>query len=226
VVAVYAATGHTGRFVVAELLRRGFVPVAVRSNQTTTKPSEKGAATMKLTTTTHVSVDGVMQGLGGPDEDRRGGFERGGWAIPLFDDEAATFVDQVYQRADAFLIGRRTYEIFAGYWGAPARAAAAVEDPGSNPIAAALNTRPKYVASTTLTDPQWTDTTVLSGDVAAAIGELKAKPAGELQVHGSGAPGPLAARQPAGRRDHPAHLSRGHRPRHAAIPRHRSGHSA
>jgi dihydrofolate reductase len=141
---------------------------------------------MKLTTTTHVSVDGVMQGLGGPDEDRRGGFERGGWAIPLFDNEAATFLDQVYQRADAFLFGRRTYEIFAGYWGAPARAAAAVEDPGSNPIAAALNTRPKYVASTTLTDAQWADTTVLSGDVAAAIGELKAKPAGELQVHGSG----------------------------------------
>ena len=72
---------------------------------------------MKLTTTTHVSVDGVMQGLGGPDEDRRGGFERGGWALPLFDDEAAAFLDQVYQRADAFLFGRRTYEIFAGSWG-------------------------------------------------------------------------------------------------------------
>ena len=70
---------------------------------------------MKLTTTTHVSVDGVMQGLGAPDEDRRGGFERGGWAMPLFDNEAATFLDQVYQRADAFLFGRRTYEIFAGY---------------------------------------------------------------------------------------------------------------
>jgi dihydrofolate reductase len=133
---------------------------------------------MKLTTTTHVSVDGVMQGLGAPDEDRRGGFERGGWAIPLFDNEAATFLDQVYQRADAFLFGRRTYEIFAGYWGAMA-------DSG-NPIAAALNTRPKYVASTTLTNPQWADTTVLSGDVAAAVGELKAKPGGELQVHGSG----------------------------------------
>jgi dihydrofolate reductase len=133
---------------------------------------------MKLTTLTHVSVDGVMQGLGGADEDRSGGFERGGWALPLFDDEAATFVNQVYQRADAFLFGRRTYEIFAGYWG--------VMTDSDNPIAAALNTRPKYVASTTLTDPRWADTTVLSGDVAAAISELKAKPAGELQVHGSG----------------------------------------
>jgi len=133
---------------------------------------------MKLTTTTHVSVDGVIQGLGGPDEDRRDGFERGGWALPFFGDEAATFLYEVYQRADAFLFGRRTYEIFAGYWGAMADS--------SHPIAAALNTRPKYVASTTLTDPQWADTTVLSGDVAAAIGELKAKPAGELQVHGSG----------------------------------------
>jgi dihydrofolate reductase len=143
------------------------------------KPGEKGAATMKLTTTTNVSVDGVMQGLGGADEDRRGGFERGGWAGPLFDNEAATFLNQVYQRADAFLFGRRTYEIFAGFWGA-------FEDPSTNPIAAALNTRPKYVASTTLTDPQWSDTTVLSGDVAAAVGELKAKQGGELQVHDSG----------------------------------------
>ena len=84
---------------------------------------------MKLTTITNVSVDGVMQGLGGADEDRRGGFERGGWALPLFDNEAAAFVNQVYQRADALLFGRRTYEIFAGYWGA-------MSDPGSNPIAA------------------------------------------------------------------------------------------
>src|SRR4029450_2169585 len=134
---------------------------------------------MKLTTTTKVSVDGVMQGLGGPDEDRRDGFEHGGWALPLFGDEGATFLNQVYQRADAFLFGRRTYEIFAGYWGVMA-------DSG-NPIAAALNTRPKYVASATLTDPQWADTTVLSGGLAAAIGELKARPAGELQVPGRGA---------------------------------------
>jgi dihydrofolate reductase len=133
---------------------------------------------MKLTTTTQVSVDGVMQGPGGPVENRRGGFERGGWAH--FDDEASTFVDQVYQRADAFLFGRRTYEIFAGTWGT-------WPDPGNSPIWQALNTQPKYVVSTTLTDPQWANTTVLSGDLATAIAELKAKPAGELQVHGSGA---------------------------------------
>src|SRR5436190_9916080 len=136
---------------------------------------------MKLTTITHVSVDGVMQGLGGPDEDRRGGFERGGWALPLFenDNEAATFLNEVYQRADAFLFGRRTYEIFAGSWGSWA-------DPVDSPIWKALNTQPKYVASTKLTEPRWANTTVLSGDVAAAVGELKAKPGGELQVHGSG----------------------------------------
>jgi dihydrofolate reductase len=133
---------------------------------------------MKLTTITQVSVDGVVQGNGGPDENRSGGFERGGWARPLFDSEAMTFVDQVYQRADAFLFGRRTYELFAGYWGMR-------EDLG-NPIVGALNTKPKYVASNTLTDPKWSDTTVVSGDVATAIGELKAEPGGELQVHGSG----------------------------------------
>jgi dihydrofolate reductase len=135
---------------------------------------------MKLTTITMVTVDGVMQGLGGPDEDRRGGFERGGWVAPLFDNEGGTFLNQVYQRADAFLFGRRTYEIFAGSWGT-------WDDPGDSPIWTALNTKPKYVASTTLTDPRWANTTVLSGDLAAGVGELKAKPAGELQVHGSGA---------------------------------------
>jgi dihydrofolate reductase len=137
---------------------------------------------MKLTTITHVSVDGVMQGLGGSDEDRTGGFERGGWALPLFDDEAETFLGEVFQRADAFLFGRRTYEIFASSWGTGSWGA----NQGDNPISVALNARPKYVASTTLTDPQWADTTVLSEDVAAAVGELKAKPGGELQVHGSG----------------------------------------
>jgi dihydrofolate reductase len=135
---------------------------------------------MRLTTTTIVTVDGVMQGLGAPDEDRSGGFERGGWVTPVFDDEAMTFLNQVYERADAFLFGRRTYEIFAGSWGT-------WDDPGESPVWTALNTQPKYVASTTLTDPLWANTTVLSGDLAAAIGELKAKRGGELQVHGSGA---------------------------------------
>jgi dihydrofolate reductase len=135
---------------------------------------------MKLTTTVQVSVDGVMQGNGGLHvEDRRLGFERGGWARPLFDSEAMRFVDQLYQRADAFLFGWQTYDIFAGYWG--------VMEPGSGPIADSLNTRPKYVASARLTEPRWADTTVLSGDLAAAVGELKATPGGELQVHGSGA---------------------------------------
>jgi dihydrofolate reductase len=135
---------------------------------------------MKLTTTTQVSVDGVMQGNGGRHaDDLADGFERGGWARPLFEDDALRFVQDFYQRADAFLFGRRTYDLFAGYWG--------VRTDLEDPIVGALNTRPKYVASNTLTEPQWADTTLLSGDVEAAIGELKAKPGGELQVHGSGA---------------------------------------
>src|ERR687896_1165301 len=137
---------------------------------------------MKLTINMNVSVDGGMRGLGGPEEDRRSGFERGGWALPNFDSETAALVGQVFQRADAFLFGRRTYEVFAGSWGTGSWGA----NRGDNPISAALNTRPKYVASTTLTDPRWADTTVLAGDVAAAVSELKAKRAGELQVHGSG----------------------------------------
>ncbi len=134
---------------------------------------------MKLTTITHVSLDGVMQGLGGAEEDRSGGFERGGWAIPLFDKEAESFLVEVLGRADAFLFGRKTYEIFAGYWG--------VMDPSESAIAEALNTKPKYVASSMLTEPEWDGTTVLSDDVAARVAELKAKPGGELQVQGSGA---------------------------------------
>jgi dihydrofolate reductase len=145
------------------------------------QPDEKGTITMKLTVNMNVSVDGVMQGLGGPEEDRSGGFERGGWAMPHFDSETAALIGEVYQRADAFLFGRRTYEVFAGSWGTGSWGA----NEGDNPISVALNTRPKYVASTTLTDPKWADTTVLSGDVAAAVGELKAKPGGELQVVGS-----------------------------------------
>jgi dihydrofolate reductase len=133
---------------------------------------------MKLTTITQVSVDGVMQGNGPSEADRKQGFERDGWAMAAFDSEATAFVNQFCERAGGFLFGRRTYEIFARYWGALA--------PGSGPIADAFNTKPKYVASNTLTEATWSDTTVLSGDLAEAVGELKARPGGELQVHGSG----------------------------------------
>jgi dihydrofolate reductase len=136
---------------------------------------------MKLTTMTQVTVDGVMQGNGGAsDEDRRSGFERGGWAMGVFDDESMAFITETYQRADAFLFGRKTFEVFAGSWGV-------IEEMRVHPIGVALNETPKYVASTTLTEPGWANTTVLSGDLAAAIRDLKAKPGGELQVHGSGA---------------------------------------
>lgn len=120
---------------------------------------------MKLTTNQQISVDGVVQ-------------DNGRWARSQFDDEALNFVGDFYQRADAFLFGRGTYDLFAGYWG--------VRKDMDDPIVGALNTKPKYVASHTLTDPRWADTTVLSGDVVAAIRELKGMPGGELQVHGSG----------------------------------------
>ncbi|HEY2277153.1 MAG TPA: dihydrofolate reductase family protein [Streptosporangiaceae bacterium] len=135
---------------------------------------------MKLTTITQITVDGVVQGNGGAsDEDRRNGFERGGWARGAGDDETRALITATYQRADGFLFGRRTYELFAGGWGS-------VGELRAHPIGVALNEKPKYVASATLTEARWAGTTVLSGDLAAAIGQLKAQPGGELQVHGSG----------------------------------------
>ena len=134
---------------------------------------------MKLTTITQVSVDGVMQGPGAnPVEGEGGVFERRGWAH--FDNEAGTVMDEIFQRTDAFLFGRLTYEHFADTWGM-------WDDPGDSPIWTALNTKPKYVASTTLTNPRWTNTTVLSSEIASAVRDLKSKPGRELQVHGSGA---------------------------------------
>jgi len=134
---------------------------------------------MRLTTTTNVTVDGVMQGLGGPDEDRSGGFERGGWVIPLNDKESGDFINQIYGDATAFLFGRRTYEIFADSLGTMAELI-------RHPFGVALNGRPKYVASTSLTNPKWAGTTVLTGDVAAAVRDLKTHQDGELLVPGSG----------------------------------------
>lgn len=131
---------------------------------------------MQLTATMMLSLDGVYQGPGGPDEDRRGGFERGGWVAPYASPEMGRFLAEMFDRADAFLLGRRTWDIFEGYW--PQQ-----DDGGA--ISRAFNGLPKYVPSTTLRDPGW-DTHVIDGDVEARIRELKAAPGRELQVHGSG----------------------------------------
>ncbi|MDO0937790.1 dihydrofolate reductase family protein [Streptomyces sp. DG2A-72] len=133
----------------------------------------------KLVSQIFVSLDGVYQAPGGPQEDTRGGFEQGGWTVPYADEDFGAFVTEVFGSVDAFLLGRRTYDIFAGYW-------PKVTDP-ADPVASKLNALPKYVASSTLTDPEWSGTTVLSGDLAKEVTALKEHTDGEIQVHGSGA---------------------------------------
>src|SRR3954453_6682235 len=132
---------------------------------------------MKLVATMMLTVDGVYQGPGGPDEDRRGGFERGGWTSPYADEEGWRILTSNFERADALLLGRKTWEIWEPYW---------PKHDAGDPVSHGINVLPKYVPSTTLKDPTWQNTHVISGDVDAAVRELKEKPGREIQVHGSG----------------------------------------
>ena len=132
----------------------------------------------KLVVGTFVTLDGVMQAPGGPDEDREGGFQHGGWLVPYFDDKFLAIMTEWTTHAGAFLLGRKTYEIFAGSWPKST-------DPADE-IATALNTRPKFVASRTLETVSWRNSKLLNGDVADQVARLKAQDGGEIQVHGSG----------------------------------------
>ncbi|MDT9692056.1 dihydrofolate reductase family protein [Streptomyces sp. P9(2023)] len=132
----------------------------------------------KLSLTQFVTLDGVYQAPGGVEEDRRGGFEHGGWSVPFGDEDFGAFVSEVFTRPAAFLLGRQTYEIFAGYW--------PKHDDPDDPIPSQLNALPKYVVSTTLKTADWAPTTVLGGDAVQEVTALKDRVDGEIQMHGSG----------------------------------------
>lgn len=133
----------------------------------------------QLTLTTFLTLDGVMQAPGGPEEDTSDGFTYGGWVAPFLDEGMGAFMTEVFDRAAAFVLGRHTYDIFAAYW-------PGVTDPG-DPIASRLNALPKYVVSTTLEKADWQNSTVISAGVAEEVARIKDRTeGGELQIHGSG----------------------------------------
>jgi dihydrofolate reductase len=132
----------------------------------------------KIVVSEFLSLDGVMQAPGSPTEDPSGGFDKGGWQLPYFDDSFGEFVMAGFSAAEGLLLGRKTYEIFAAYW--PNAAA-------DDPIGGTMNGFRKYVASSTLSEPlAWQNSTLLKGDVADEVSKLRAAPGGEIQVIGSG----------------------------------------
>jgi dihydrofolate reductase len=161
------------------------IPGGPVRNQGESRPHPAGAGqddkerAMRLTVTTFVTMDGVMQSPGAPQEDPRGGFDLGGWLPPLFDEDTGQYMNEVFDKADAILLGRRTYEAMAGFW-------PSVTDP-ANRVGVALNSLPKHVVTSTLTELSWANSVPVRGDIAQHVAELKKAPGRELQVHGSAA---------------------------------------
>jgi dihydrofolate reductase len=132
----------------------------------------------ELVVHTFLTLDGVMQAPGGPEEDPSGGFEHGGWSVGYWDEEIENAMGEAMSTPFDLVLGRKTYEIFAAHW-------PLVTDE-NDPLATSLNSKPKYVASRTLDKAEWNNSTLLKGDVAEEVAELKRQPGGDLQVQGSG----------------------------------------
>ncbi|WP_029601855.1 dihydrofolate reductase family protein [Halococcus hamelinensis] len=140
--------------------------------------SHTNDSTGRLAVQTFLTLDGVMQAPGGPEEDRDGGFDQGGWTVNYWDEQMGEVMDEQMNEGDALLLGRRTYDIFAAHW--------PNIDPEDDPTAAKLNDVPKYVASRDLSDVEWENSTLLEGDVAEAVLGLKGKYEGQtISVSGS-----------------------------------------
>jgi dihydrofolate reductase len=134
----------------------------------------------KIVVDSFLTIDGVLQAPGGAEEDREAGFPHGGWQVPLFDEECGAYVGEGFSRIEGLLLGRKTYDIFAGFW-------PQVGDDHENADAArALNSLPKYVASRTLTSVDWQNASLLGDDVPGAVAKLREQPGGEIHVMGSG----------------------------------------
>jgi dihydrofolate reductase len=125
-----------------------------------------------------LTLDGVMQGPGDPNEDREGGFDQGGWQLAYFDGIFENVMTEAFEATGGMLLGRKTYDIFAGYW---------PKQPADEPLVGTMNDLQKYVVSRTLREPlEWQNSTLIKGDVPGEIRKIKAQPGKEIQVIGSG----------------------------------------